>query len=526
MKRLVLLLLLLPMLFVACDEEEAKVWEVETVPNTRLEGDTIHVSDPDDFLSDSAERLINQKLESIRSEADVFLVALATIGDAESKSFATKLLNYWGIGDAGVDNGVLLLFVEDQHALEFETGYGAEATLTDALCSQIFNQKIKPYFVNGDYEEGLCAGVTGIAEVYGGDIPTRLKATTTPDSNAKDTGKVKHYGVIFGLFALFIFVMPIVGFVFWVRKRKVGKASFSDRYHSFEEGGVTYVEGLSTNWSGSPWEGKGCLGGMTLGLSVFAILIIVLAVVANVFPNLEGRAYYNWVSISTFLLYLTWVCFRQNQRALRMANELAKHSISPKLVYKAAADNLGNKIATWMAPWLGWAYYLAFKRKVEQSNDFQCPKCSSKMKRYSGFLMPTPHAVEERMGALKYTPYRCGSGHVIVLKEHGKHFSMFATCSKCGAYTMRQTNSVVLSKADYSHNGEKEETYVCQHCGETITKTVTIPMLVHYSSGSSSSSSYSSSSSSGRSYSSSSRSSSGGSFGGGRSGGGGYSGRW
>ena len=30
------------------------VWTVNTVPNTRLESNDIHVSDPDGFLSDSA----------------------------------------------------------------------------------------------------------------------------------------------------------------------------------------------------------------------------------------------------------------------------------------------------------------------------------------------------------------------------------------------------------------------------------------------------------------------------------------
>jgi uncharacterized protein len=144
------------------------------------------------------------------------------------------------------------------------------------------------------------------------------------------------------------------------------------------------------------------------------------------------------------------------------------------------------------------------------------------MKKYSGFGLPEIHLAEERVGALKYTPYRCGNGHLVVVKELGSKYSKYKACSKCGAHTMQLTQSQTLVNADYTQEGKKEETYVCQYCGETLKKTVVVPKLVHYSH---SGGSYSSS---GRSYSSHSSSShsSGGSFGGGRSGGGGYSGKW
>jgi uncharacterized protein len=87
---------------------------------------------------------------------------------------------------------------------------------------------------------------------------------------------------------------------------------------------------------------------------------------------------------------------------------------------------------------------------------------------------------------------------------------------------MMTTDTKTIKANDYSHDGELLETCVCQHCGETLTKTVVIPKLVQYSD---SSGSYSGS---GKSYSShsSSHHSSGGSFGGGHSGGGGFSGKW
>ena len=99
-----------------------KAWTIETVPNTRLQSNNIHVSDPDDYLTDVAEMHINTALCSIRDSVDVFLVCLSTIGDEDPADFRSRLFNYWGIGDKGKNNGLLMLFIEDVHAFEIETG--------------------------------------------------------------------------------------------------------------------------------------------------------------------------------------------------------------------------------------------------------------------------------------------------------------------------------------------------------------------------------------------------------------------
>lgn len=498
------------------------VWTVQTVPNTRLQSNEIHVSDPDGYLSYSVEMTINTALCAIRDTADVFIVTLSSVGDAEPKHFATSLFNFWGIGDAQKDNGVLLLFVEDQHALEFETGYGAEATLTDAKCERIFTRTIMPFFKAGDYEGGLCAGVADIVDVYGGEIPMGLKTTLPTVNNGDEVNGLEDVSIVFILFALLMFVLPVLGVVFWAVKHKT-KSSASDKYSVMEESGTTYVEGFKTSWSGSPWDGKGCLGGLMIGFSVFVMLFLVIFVLVIAYPNLEEKQMFDWAAIGSFVLYITWICFRHNQRVLRTANKLARNSVNPKSVYEAANDHLANKVAMWMAPWLGWVYYLIFKKKLAANDDCQCPKCGEVMRKDGMFGLPENHLAEERVGAFRFTPYYCNNGHRIVVKEHGNHYSDFSTCSKCGAYTLKLTKTETIREADYSRSGERKETYECQHCGDIVTKTVTIPKKVHYTSGSSGSSSSSSS----RSYSSHSHShSSGGSFGGGRSGGGGYSGRW
>lgn len=142
---------------------------VEDVPNTRLQSDSIHISDPDDWINEAYENKINVVLDSVRkiSQADVFVVVLSSIDDQSIELFATDLFNHWGIGDAQRHDGLLMLMVEDQHKLKFETGYGLESILPDALCAKIFNKVIVPYFKKGEYNEGLYAGVCAVANELG-----------------------------------------------------------------------------------------------------------------------------------------------------------------------------------------------------------------------------------------------------------------------------------------------------------------------------------------------------------------------
>ncbi len=511
MKRIALLLILFSLAFNVMADG---AWTVRTVPNTRLQSNDIHVSDPDGYLSDSAEMAINTALCAIRDKADVFVVTLSSIGEAEPKHFATELFNDWGIGDAETDNGVLLLFVEDQHALEFETGYGAEETLTDSKCERIFTKNIKPFFKAGDYEGGFCSGVAAIVDVYGGTVPDGLK-TFLPEYGGGESDDDDDFSFFFSVFCLFAICMPIMGFVYWMSKVKTKVVDVkSDAFAGTVEDGVTYFNSKSP-WSGSPWEGRGCLGAMLMGLSLIWITTAVYILFKYFFPEMETRTRYNWTALVSLLVYFTWICFRHNHRALKIAKKVAEHSLMPQEVYKTAFSHDGTQIATWMAPWLGWVYYLIFKHKIKTAEPCRCPACGQSIGKNTGFILPEKHITEQRIGALNFKPYRCINGHQYVVKENGEHFKDFVVCEKCGALASKVVDTKTVRKADYSHTGEKKETCICKYCGESFIKTVVIPKLVHSSSSSSGSS---------RSYSSSS--SSRGSFGGGRSGGGGYSGRW
>jgi uncharacterized protein len=90
------------------------------------------------------------------------LFLVNSIGQETPRILLRVYLNYWGIGQADTDNGLLIFTVMDQHRTEFETGYGLEAVLTDAMCYRIGMQELVPEFKKGNYGAGLIAAVSRI----------------------------------------------------------------------------------------------------------------------------------------------------------------------------------------------------------------------------------------------------------------------------------------------------------------------------------------------------------------------------
>ena len=78
------------------------------------------------------------------------------------KHFATALFEYWGIGQKGADNGVLVLHVLDLRRVEIETGYGNEGPLPDVKCHWLIESVVIPAFKAGHFAQGRDALTRGI----------------------------------------------------------------------------------------------------------------------------------------------------------------------------------------------------------------------------------------------------------------------------------------------------------------------------------------------------------------------------
>lgn len=138
---------------------------VEEVPNPQ-QLDGTWVTDMANILSDSTEAQLNQTLSELEAKngTEIAVVTVPETAPAESpKAFTTKLFNYWGIGKADEDNGVLFLISKGDRRVEIETGYGIEAILPDAKVGRIIDSQIIPKFKQGDFDGGTLAGTKALA---------------------------------------------------------------------------------------------------------------------------------------------------------------------------------------------------------------------------------------------------------------------------------------------------------------------------------------------------------------------------
>ena len=188
----------------------AKRYTPKTVPNVQVEDYRRFVSNPDGILSNEAVYQIDTTLLRLKEEriAEVAVVAVNEIGMFdEPREFATELFRHWGIGEKGRDNGLLVLLVLDDGAIEIEVGYGLEGTLPDALCKRIIERIMIPRFKADDFDGGMREGVAALASVLAtSQVPDNLTAEEDDDSLV---GLAIFIGTAIVFFALIVLLLHL-----------------------------------------------------------------------------------------------------------------------------------------------------------------------------------------------------------------------------------------------------------------------------------------------------------------------------
>ena len=99
---------------------------------------------------------------------------------------AALTLSEWGVGQAGQDNGVLVLIALEDRKMAISTGYGVEATLTDYQCSRLIQEVLVPAFREGAYEAGLTEMATQMAQMLSG----QFEAVPSPSDDSRKKKRV------------------------------------------------------------------------------------------------------------------------------------------------------------------------------------------------------------------------------------------------------------------------------------------------------------------------------------------------
>jgi len=203
---------------------QSPVQNVPPVANDMAEGETTRniptlnqpVVDQAKVLSAAEKQNLEQQIRDIyrQGKAQIGIIIVPTTGQEGIFDFAMRVAEQWKLGSAKQDNGLLIAVAVNDQKIHIATGYGLEGVLPDIMVSRIIRNQITPDFKQGQYAQGLQAGVNEIERILNLDpeiakqAADELKARQTQalqEQEAKDrTLTTAMVILVIGIFASFI----------------------------------------------------------------------------------------------------------------------------------------------------------------------------------------------------------------------------------------------------------------------------------------------------------------------------------
>ena len=170
------------------------------------------VNDYAGILSPATETQLGQILGLLEKSdsTQIVVLTLTSLQGEALEQYSLKVAEKWQIGQAGLDNGALLLIAVQDRKVRIETGYGVEGTLTDLTAGRIIRNDILPYFKQGNFDQGVLAGVNAMVATVRGEYSPPDRPAGQPQDD------------FFGVVAMLMFFFFFIGTLF--RKKKTGAA--------------------------------------------------------------------------------------------------------------------------------------------------------------------------------------------------------------------------------------------------------------------------------------------------------------
>lgn len=226
---------------------------------------------PPRLVNDFTGTLTNEQTYSLENKLVAFSdststqIAIVMVSDLkgyDKTDYAVRLAQSWGIGQAGSDNGVLILVKPKTATSNGETviitGYGLEGAIPDLTCGEIVDKELLPAFRQNDYYGGLESATTVLMSLARGEFSAN-------DYSGMAGGSKRNAAPLVFLIIFFIIMMASSsgrnkhssisksGLPLWVL---LGMMNSSGRSHSGSWGGFS---------SGSGGGGFGGFGGGGFG---------------------------------------------------------------------------------------------------------------------------------------------------------------------------------------------------------------------------------------------------------------------
>ena len=208
----------------ATDTAKQPPSSVPQVANDMAEGQTERniptlnapVFDQANILTATEKQNLEQQIRNIynQGKAQIGIIIVSTTGSEDIFDFAMRVAEQWKLGSAKQDNGLLIAVAVNDRKIHIATGYGLEGVLPDIIASRIIRNQITPAFQQGQYAQGLQAGMNEIERILNldpeiakqaADELKERQAQAIHEQEAKDRSLTTAMIIlIIGIFASFI----------------------------------------------------------------------------------------------------------------------------------------------------------------------------------------------------------------------------------------------------------------------------------------------------------------------------------
>lgn len=218
------------------------------------------VIDQANILSPAEKQQLSQRILKLYNEGkgQIGVVIVPTTGQEDIFDYSMRVAEAWQLGSAKRDNGLLMTIAINDRRIQILTGYGLEGVLPDIVAGRIINDKITPYFKQGQYAQGIDSGLAEIERILNLDPEIAAQAADELKERHEQAYKAQQASqATFGT-VIFIIIAGVVASMIFGKKLSAATAA---------------VAGTAAGLV----NGMGLIASLMIGIGVFFVLITSLA---------------------------------------------------------------------------------------------------------------------------------------------------------------------------------------------------------------------------------------------------------
>lgn len=167
------------------------------------------VMDTANMLQPATRAELNQQLLAFSRQhgSQIIVLTVPAIAPETPFDYATRVMDSWKPGRKGIDDGVLLLLVRNEHKTFLAPGRGLEGAIPDVYAKRILDDVLRPQLRANNADVGVREAVNQLEKLINGE---KLPAQQSAHQESDDSGSTI-FGILLLIFIAGSFLKNIFG---------------------------------------------------------------------------------------------------------------------------------------------------------------------------------------------------------------------------------------------------------------------------------------------------------------------------